>query len=150
MKIQIRNRIIMFKRCKSRFQSISITLNRFQTFEISFLWWMYNSSCTIRTAAVKMLWKTLCSFMTLWCGIASNHLLHKEHKLLQTWSGSEEAQEHVRTDRLTSINLINSFLSLSLLDHYENLFVTQMCNFGLFRKNWLWKLRIPSRIIPEL
>ena len=58
-----------------------------------------------------------------------------EHNLLQTGSGSEEAQEHVRTDRLTYIYLIGSYLRRSLLDHDETFCVTQMGNLGLFRKD---------------
>ena len=66
---------------------------------------------------------------------ADTHLLYMEHNLLQTGSGSEEAQEHVRTDRLTYINLIGSYLRRSLLDHDETFCVTQMGNLGLFRKD---------------
>mgnify|MGYP001800867377 CR=1 FL=1 len=49
--------------------------------------------------------------------IVNTHLLYIEHYLLQTVSGREEVQEHVRTERLTSIILICSYLHLSLLDH---------------------------------
>ena len=51
--------------------------------------------------------------------IAITHLLYIEHNLLQTGSGREEAQEHVRTNWLTEINMLSSYLHLSLLDHDE-------------------------------
>ena len=69
---------------------------------------------------------------------ADTHLLNMEHNLLQTGNGSEEAQQQMRTDRLTYVNLIGSYLHHPLLDHDETFCVTQMDNLGLFGKDWFW------------
>ena len=67
---------------------------------------MYNSFCTVRTAAVLTLCKTLCRFISVSAVrcIAITYSLHIEHNLLQTGSCWEETQEHVRTDRMTFLD----------------------------------------------
>ena len=54
-----------------------------KAFETCFLWWLYNSCCTIRTAAVLTSCKTLCRFLTNCCGLYCYHpfTLHRTQSI---------------------------------------------------------------------
>ena len=102
----------------------------FRTFETCFLWWMYDSCCTIGKAAVLTLGKTLCRFITNCCGLQCYH----PFTLHETQSNTNRKWQRRSPGA-------RAYLHLSLLDHDET--VTQMWNLGLLRKNWLWKFGIP-------
>ena len=93
----------------------------FQTFKTCFLWWSYNSCCTIWTAAKHYagFWLNVVVFT------AVTHLLYIDHNLLQTGSCREETQEHVWTDGFTLSNASWAHIITSLCLIMTKLFVWQ-------------------------
>ena len=116
-------------------------LKGFRTFKTFFLWWMYNSCCTIRKAAVLTLCKTLCKLMTNCCGLHCYHpfTLHGTQSITnRKWQRrSPEARANWPVD-----------LDKLLLDHDETFCVTQKGNLGLFRKKLIFKVLNPFKLLP--